>query len=190
MEIEEFKLKDGRIVEIKKLTMEDYRLENNYEYIHDWLNRVNKFLALEFEKEDLEKDRANFEILMSNKDKYIMIGGVYNGKIIATANLELNLNNKKMGFIAKWGLAVAPNFQNQGLGTRLLQIIEHQAKEKGVKKLETEYFLGNVSAEKLYVKKLNYQIEGRRRFGGKLKDGTYTDRILIGKIIDDSMKEK
>jgi len=189
MEIEEFKLKDGRIVNIKKLTMEDYDADNNYEYVHDWLNKVNTYLALEFEKEDLETNKTNFRFLMS-KEGLIMIGGVYNRKIIASANLELNLNNKKMGHIAKWGIAIHPYFQNQGLGTRLLQIIEQQAKEKGVKKLETEYFLGNVSAEKLYVEKLKYQIEGRRIFGGKLKDGTYIDRVLIGKIIDNSMKEK
>ena len=189
MEIEEFKLKDGRIVNIKRLTMEDYDADNGYEYVHDWLNKVNKFLNLEFEKEDLETNKTNFRFVMS-KEGFIMIGGVYNGKIIASANLELNLNNKKMREIGKWGIAIHPDFQNQGLGTRLLQIIEQHAKEKGVKKLETEYYLGNVSAEKLYVKKLKYQIEGRRRFGGKLKDGTYTDRVLIGKIIDVSMKEK
>ena len=150
MEIEEFKLKDGRIVNIKRLTMEDYDTDKQYEYVHKWLNKVNKFLALEFEKEDLERDKTNFRFLMS-KEGLIMIGGVYNGKIIATANLELNQNNKKLGHLGKWGIAIHHLFQNQGLGTRLLQIIEECAKKKGVKKLETEYFLGNVSAEKLYI---------------------------------------
>ena len=189
MEIEEFKLKDGRIVNIKRLTMEDYDADNNYEYVHDWLNKVNTYLALEFEKEDLETNKTNLRFLMS-KEGFIMIGGVYNGKIIASAKLELNLNNKKMGHIGKFGISIHPDFHNQGLGTRLLQIIEQEAKKKGVKKIEAAYFLGNVIAEKLYVEKLKYQIEGRRKFGGKLKDGTYTDRVLIGKIIDDSMKEK
>jgi len=184
---EKFKLKDGRIVEIKRLTVEDYRINNNYEYVHDWMNQVNEFLALEFEKEDLEKDRANFEILMSNKDKYIMIGAIYGGKIIGSASLELNLSNKKMGHIGKWGIAIHPNFHNQGLGMRLLQLTEVEAKEKKIKKLEAGYYSGNIKAERLYVGKLNYQIEGRRKFGGKLPDGTYTERILIGKIIDDSM---
>ena len=32
MEIEEFKLKDGRIVNIKRLTIDDYDADNNYEY--------------------------------------------------------------------------------------------------------------------------------------------------------------
>ena len=187
MEIEEFKLKDGRIVNIKRLTMKDYNADNNYEYVHDWLNKVNEFLDLEFEKEDLKRDKANFEFLMSNKDNYIMVGATYFGKIIASANFRLNLKNKKRGHIGNWGIAIHPRFQNQGLGMRILEIIEKIAKDKGLKKLETEYFSGNIRAEKLYVEKLQYRIEGRRKFGGKLKDGTYIDRILIGKIIDDSM---
>ncbi|MFW9897938.1 MAG: GNAT family N-acetyltransferase [Candidatus Thorarchaeota archaeon] len=186
--IEEFKIKDGRVVFIKRLTMDDYKINKNYEYVHSWLNQVNKYLALEFDKENLEQDRRNFEIIMSNKDNYIMIGAIYNEKIIASANLELNLRNKKMGHIGKWGIAIHPKFQNKGLGTRLLLIIENIAKEKGLKKLETEYFNSNVKAEKLYVEKLKYQIEGRRKCGAKLKEGIYTNRILIGKIIDDSLK--
>ncbi|MFX1393989.1 MAG: GNAT family N-acetyltransferase [Promethearchaeota archaeon] len=185
--IEEFKLKNGRYVIIKRLTMDDYKINNNYDYVHNWLNQVNKYLALEFEKEDLEQNRRNFEIIMSNKDNYIMIGAIYDEKIIASANLELNLRSKKMGHIGRWGIAIHPNFQNNGLGTRLLLIIEKLAKDKGIKKLETEYFNGNIIAEKLYVEKLKYQIEGRRKRGGKLKDGTYIDRVLIGKILDDSL---
>ncbi len=186
---EEFRLKDGRVVEIKRLMIEDYKTNNNYEYVHSWLHEVNKYLYLEFEDDDLDKDRANFEILMSNKDEYVMIGAKYEGKIIGSVSLELNLGNKKMGHIGKWGLVIHPNFHNQGLGARLLHIMEHLAKEKGVKKLETEFYSGNIRAERLYVEKLQYQIEGRRKFGCKLRDGTYVDRILISKIIDDSIKE-
>ena len=43
---DKFKLKDGRVVEIKILTMDDYDADKQYEYVHNWLNKVNKFLAL------------------------------------------------------------------------------------------------------------------------------------------------
>ena len=187
---EEFKLKDGRVVEIKRLTLEDYNINNNYEYVHDWLNQVNQFLALEFEKDDLEKDRANFEIWMSNKNSYFMFGAIFEEKIIASASLELNISSKKMSHIGKWGIAIHPSFHNQGLGLRLIQILEYYAKEKGVVKLETEYYSGNIPGERLYIDKLQYKIEGRRKIGCKLPDGTYIDRVLIGKIIDDSILKK
>ncbi len=65
--------------------------------------------------------------------------------------------------------------------------MEDKAKEKGIKKLEAEYFEGNDKAQRLYLEKLNYEVEGRRKYSGLLKDGKYVDRILIGKIIDDSI---
>ena len=53
---ENFVLKDGRVVIIKRLRKEDYEKNNNYEFVHDWLNSVNTFLGLEFNKEDIEND--------------------------------------------------------------------------------------------------------------------------------------
>ncbi len=65
----------------------------------------------------------------------------------------------------------------------MLLIIESIARMKGLKKLEADYYEGNAPAENLYIKKLNYQIEGRKRISVLLMDGTYADKIMIGKII-------
>ena len=188
MEIEEFKLKDGRIVNIKRLTMEDYDADNGYEYVHDWLNKVNKFLVYEFEKKDIGRDKEEWYKYLSN-ESVIVIGALYNNKIIGTSSLRTNFRIKKQRHIGSWGIAIHPEFHNQGLGTKLLTIIEDLAKEKGLKKLIADFSDGNKSAEILYLKKMNYEVEGRQKHVILLKDGTYTDRVLIGKIIDDSMKE-
>ena len=94
---------------------------------------------------------------------------------------------KKRAHVGEWGIAIHPDFHNQGLGERLLTILEDKAKEKGLKKLEADYYDGNLSAEHLYLKKMNYKIEGRRKFAALLKNGIYTDRVSIGKIIDHSI---
>lgn len=168
--------------------MKDYEKDNNYEYVHDWLNQVNTYLAFEFEKEDIDKNKRNFEMLMSNKEEYIMIGAIYNEKIIAAANLSLNLDNNKMKHIGNFGIAIHPDFHNQGLGYRLLTIIEKIAYDKGILKLEAEYYGGNKNAEILYLNKMDYIVEGKRKLGTLLKDGYYTDKILIGKILDKPLK--
>lgn len=183
-----FRLKDGRTVHIRRLYVEDYKHDNNYEFVHSWLNQVNKYLALEFEKEDLESNIAIFETLISNKEEYIIIGAIFNEKIIGQASLQLNSKSKKLAHIGTWGIALHPDFQNQGLGTRLLQIVEREAKEKGLKKLEAEFFKENSIARNLYIEKMNYEIEGTRKCGGLLNNGSYTDRILIAKIIDNSLE--
>jgi RimJ/RimL family protein N-acetyltransferase len=187
---EEFKLKDGRIVKIKRLLIEDYEKNNNYEFVHNWLNKVNKYLLGEFEKEDLDRDKEYFYNILSNKKENLMIGAIFNQNIIASSGFSINLKLKKTRHIGNWGISIHPDFQNQGLATKLLKIIEIIAKEKGLKRLEADYFEGNKIAEHLYIKKLGYKIEGRRKYAAYLKNGRYTDKIMIVKIIDNSLKRQ
>lgn len=186
--ITQFELKDNRTVHIKRLGIEDYEENNNYEYVHNWLNQVSEFLALDFEQSDLEQDKHFFYESLSDQNANFTIGAIFNGKIIASSSLMINYKNKKMKHIGQWGIAVHPDFQNKGLGTEMLRIIEQIAIEKGLKKLEAEFFDGNVKAERLYVQKLNYEIEGRRRCKAILKNRKIVDSILIGKIINQSIK--
>ncbi len=41
----------------------------------------------------------------------------------------------------------------------------------------------------LSLKKMGYEIEGKCKFAVLLKDGTYTDKIFIGKIVDEEFKK-
>jgi len=185
--IEKFVLKDGQSVIIKRLLREDYEKNNNYEFVHDWLHQVNKYLLLEFEKETLEQDKNVYYQLLSDEKAHIVVGAIIRDKIIASSNLEINIYRPKIKHVGTWGIAIHPDFHNQGLGTKLLAKIEEIAHELGLRKLEAEFFEGNEVAQRLYIEKLNYEIEGRRKFSCSLKDGSYVDRILIGKVIDKSM---
>jgi len=187
---QEFELKDGRKVLIKRLRREDYEKKNNYKYVHDWLRSVNTFLGLEFNEEDLEQDEKFLYEHLSNEEGVIFIGAILNEKIIASSSLELKVNNAKMKHIGEWGIAIHPDFHNQGLGAKLLATIEKIALERGVKKLEAEFFEGNEKARRLYIDKLKYDIEGRRKYSGLLKGGKFVDKILIGKILDNSLLKK
>jgi RimJ/RimL family protein N-acetyltransferase len=186
--IEKFKLKDGRIVVIKRLFKSDYETNNSYEFVHTWSREVSKFLAKEFKKENLKKDKKELYDILSDDRKSIFIGALFEKKIIASASLKLNPINEKESHIGIWGIAIHPDFQNQGLGFELLTLLENIAKEKGLKKLEASYYYGNKSAENLYLEKMKYTIEGRKKYTGLLSNGTYTDKILIGKIIDKTLK--
>ena len=91
---------------------------------------------------------------------------------MASASLKLNPFNEKESHIGTWGIAIHPNFQNQGLGVKLLTLLENIAKEKGIKKLEAEYYDGNKSAEILYLEKMKYTVEGRKKYTALFSDGT------------------
>jgi len=183
---EEFELKDGKLVIIKRLTIEDYEQDSNYEFVHDWMIRVSKYLGRDFLHQNLDLDKKLWYDSLRNKETNITIGALHKGKIIASSSLILNPLNEKMSHVGIWGISVHPDFQNQGLGNRLIILIEKIARDKGLIKLEAEFLEGNQPAEILYVQKLNYSIEGKRKFKAKLKDGRYIDSILIGKVIDKS----
>ena len=185
--IEEFKLKDGRNVIIKRLSIEDYEKNQNYEFVHIWLNEVSQYLAREFPPEDLERDREYFYKKLKGLDQFFVVGAKYNEKIVGTASLELNLHSKKIKHVATWGISVNQDFQNQGLGKRLLEVLENIAKTLGIKKLEAEFIEGNTIARNLYINKLNHSIEGRKKYSVLLSNGTYVDKIQIGKIIDQNL---
>ena len=185
--IEEFKLKDGRNVIIKRLNIVDYEKNQNYEFVHSWLNEVSKYLGREFEAEELERDREYFYKKLKNLETFFVVGAKYNEKIVGTASLELNLNSKKFKHVATWGISVNQDFQNQGLGKGLLEVLENIAKTLGIKKLEAEFIEGNKIARNLYTNKLNYSIEGRKKYSVLLNNGTYVDKIQIGKIIDENL---
>lgn len=67
----------------------------------------------------------------------------------------------------------------------MLEIIEQIALSKGLKKLEAEFMDGNKAAENLYLRKMNYTIEGRKRMAISTDNGKYIDSVCIGKILDD-----
>jgi len=187
---EEFKLKDGRKVIIKRLRREDYEKDNNYKFVHDWLRSVNTFLGLEFNEKDIKQDEKFLYDHLSNEEGVIFIGATINGKIIGSSSLEMKVNNAKMKHVGEWGIAIHPDFHNQGIGSKLLATLEKIALERGIKKLEAEFFEGNENARRLYIDKLHYNIEGRRKFSGLLKGGKFVDKILIGKILDNSLIKK
>ena len=127
---EEFKLKDGRPVIIKRLNTDDYEKSDNYKYVHDWMSRVSKYLGRDFDPKYLEIDKKIWYDSLKNEEVNITIGALYEGKIIASSSLMLNPFNEKMGHVGTWGITIHPDFQNQGLGRRLLLLIVKVALDK------------------------------------------------------------
>ncbi|MFX1396469.1 MAG: GNAT family N-acetyltransferase [Promethearchaeota archaeon] len=184
-----FQLKNGRKVSIKRLFKDDYEKNNNYTFVYNWLHDVNKYLSLNFEKKDLKQNKITYYKMISNEKLYIVIGAIFNEAIIATAHLSLVPPETKSGHVGTWGIAVHPDFQYQGLGRKLLEQVEECARQKGLKKLQASFFAKNERAEKLYIEKMNYVIEGKQKFAALLNDGTYTDIVLIGKILDKELAQ-
>jgi GNAT superfamily N-acetyltransferase len=105
-------------------------------------------------------------------------------KIIASATLILNDPRSRSAHIASFGIAVHPAFQKKGIGKILITALEEVARDKGITKIEVNYYQGNAAAA-LY-RSLDYCYEGRRLKKGRLDNDTYVDEILLYKFINAS----
>lgn len=171
-------LVDGRDVELKIATREDYS-DGRYEFLHSWLGKVDKYLSMRFLPEDIDNNKQTW--LNNLNNSRITVVGLYEGRIVASATLLMNNARTRVSHTASFGIAIHPGFQNKGLGTILIKSLESIAKERGVGKMEVNYYDGN-PAVALY-RSLHYCYEGRRLKRAKLDDGTYVDEVLMYKFI-------
>lgn len=51
---ENFELKDGRKVSIKRLYRRDFEENDNYAYFHNWLIKIDDYTGRDFKREELE----------------------------------------------------------------------------------------------------------------------------------------
>lgn len=172
-------LHDGTTVELKIAEKGDYE-RGGYEYLYTWLSEVDHFLAKRYAPNDVEEHKKWW--LEGIDNHKITVLGLHDGKIVASASLILSDHHSRSAHIASFGVAVHPAFQKKGLGTFLVTTLESIAQDKGIKKIEVNYYEGNPAASLYHA--LGYQQEGRRMKKGRLDDGTYVDEILLYKFID------
>ena len=118
---------------------------------------------------------------MAQRDVYPN-GACYNDCIVALATVHFRANREKIRHVGKFGISIHPEFHNNGLGTRMLVVLEELSKEKGLLKLEAEFSSSNKAAQHVYILKLGYTIEGFKTMALRLENGSFDNDILIGKI--------
>jgi RimJ/RimL family protein N-acetyltransferase len=80
------------------------------------------------------------------------------------------------------GWSVHPDYQKQGIGTKLLKHTLDFAKKKGLKRVEAEMAIKNKGSWKLALK-LGFKIEGTKKKGLLTDDGKYIDTYFVGKLL-------
>jgi GNAT superfamily N-acetyltransferase len=171
-------LDDGTIVDLKVAREDDYDF-GGYEYLYEWLCKVDQYLAKRYNLQDLIENKTQWLHNLDNNKVTLL--STHKDKIIGTATLILNEPQSRASHVASFGIAVHPDFQRKGLAKQLLVALEQVARDRGIKKIEVNFYDGN-PAVALY-QFLNYKFEGRRLKKGRLNDGTYVDEILLSKFI-------
>ncbi|NFO05026.1 GNAT family N-acetyltransferase [Clostridium botulinum] len=118
--------------------------------------------------------------LISDKD--IMIAAFVNDELVGNASISCVRNHIKLKHRAVFGISIKEKYWNNGVGSILIKTIIEQARKMGYVQIELGVFSDNKKAQVLY-KKYGFEAWGTIKNAYKLKDGTYRDEIIMGKII-------
>ncbi|NHI92073.1 MAG: GNAT family N-acetyltransferase [Candidatus Lokiarchaeota archaeon] len=182
LNLSKFKINTDKEICIKLASVTDYN-KKAYNFIYSWLQdeQVSQFLSASFLPEKEEENRINF-LNKIKKPNFDLVIAIYEDKVIGQATLD-QYEKIRWRHVAIVGIAIHPNFHDQGLGTKMLKILEQIAISKKIEKLELSTFEFNKRAIQVYLK-LGYEKEGFQRKSIKLENGEYRNLILFGKFLD------
>lgn len=174
-----FTTKKGKEIVIRYPKWED--LDQLTFYINK-LSQEDTFILFSGEKitkEEEGKTLASWFLAMEKGDK-VVLGCFYKEKLVAIANVDRNLDNRKRGrHIGGFGISVAKEFRGEGIGFQLAKTIIDEAKKKitGLKMIILGVFEPNKIGLNLY-KKLGFKEYGRLPKGIFYK-GKYIDEVKM-----------
>jgi len=178
--IKEIELKDGTICILRSPDERD--AEKMIEYLKmtseetDFLTRYPEEINMTIDKEiELLKDNLN-----SNTD--MMIAAFIKNELVGNVGISCVRNHIKLKHRAMLGISIKEKYWNNGIGNTLVREVIEQAKIMGYKQIELGVFSDNEKAKELY-KKYGFEIWGNMKNAYKLKDGTYHDDIMMGRMI-------
>lgn len=119
---------------------------------------------------------------MQESEHDFMVGAYINGILVGNLGLSAINNYIKMQHRAEVGISIIKKYWGLGIGTSLFDAAIKQATELGYEQLELGVFSDNSRAQALYGK-LGFEKWGSVKHAYRLKDGTYRDEIMMGKIL-------
>ena len=178
MQEEKFTLKNGKIVTIRHLRADDY-------------DAVVTFLR-QFSNESIftnqypgqpDPDREKSQSLYEREDNCFIGAFEQNGRVIATTNFRIDRpghpwSGRNCGF----GISTLEEYCGQGLGTRLMQLLEQEARAKNMHRIYGSVRALNRRAIGLYLK-CGFQIDGLSHETAFI-NGQWHDEYYISKILE------
>ena len=116
-----------------------------------------------------------------NSNDSLMIAAFINGDLAGNAAIYCDNNYLKLKHRASFGISIKEKYWNLGIGNTLIKEILTQCKLMGYEQVELGVFSDNYKARSIY-KKHGFEEWGIIKNAFKLKNGTYRDEIIMGKI--------
>ncbi|MGL5329452.1 MAG: GNAT family N-acetyltransferase [Peptostreptococcaceae bacterium] len=178
--IKEVKLKDGTKCVFKSPNEEDAKslisyLKTASEETH-FLVRYPEEIQM-----SIEEEKEIISDIKNSKDG-VMICAYIDGEIVGSTGIRCVANHIKLRHRCEFGISIIEKYWNKGIGNILINEIINQGKELGYEQIELGVYSDNIKAQILY-EKLGFEVWGREKNAFKLKDGTYFDNIIMGKML-------
>lgn len=183
---EEFKLKNGKAVVIRHCNAEDGTL---FESFHKKVSsETNHTLQIENNVPPLDKVIENWKATEESKIN-LRLGVFFENEIVGQLGFRaLNADHPWIKHIGQFGMMVVQEFWGNGIGKRLIEIMEDHARSVEISKIETFVRIGNPRGVNLYLKN-GYEIEGHRKNAAFI-NGAFCDEYSIAKNLIDEKASK
>ena len=179
MSIHQFKTKKGNEAIIRYPTIDD--LEQMTSYVN-FLSAEDTFITFSGEVVTLEEEKDYLQKALSGiaLGEKVMLVCEINKKIVAISDIDRYKVSRKRGFhTAIFGIAVAKEFRDEGIGFNLAKQVINEAQKniKGLRIIRLNVYEGNNNAIEMY-KRLGFNEYGRLQEGIWYKDN-YIDEIYM-----------
>jgi RimJ/RimL family protein N-acetyltransferase len=167
-------MKELEKIEIRKATPKDANA------VASFFRKSLSYFPYVGRKEYPESKKEKFISAIKKKEAIFCLAFTEN-KVIGVCSFF----HKKRGRIrirGDVGITISPQWQNRGVGTKMLQALIKEARKKGLRKLEAEVVCKNKPSVVLF-KKVGFRVEGKKRKTFITDDGKIIDTYVMGLVL-------
>jgi len=176
MEKNKVRLKDGREVTIRFLTVEDK--EGLLGMFSSMSKEALRWALPPYTREVIDR-------WMNNIQNLIPLVAEHDNHIVGYAQISKSRHPRRQG-VCDLLIYLHQDFHGIGLGTAMTELLLRLAKEHEIHKINLSVVADNKIAIRLY-EKFGFEIEGRMRDSYFGEDEKYHDMLIMGKILEKSI---
>lgn len=171
--------KSGKMHELRSCTPEDAEALQAFFY----QSALETTHTLHYKKKNIPISKLQESSQQALESPNNLFLGVFdNSKIIGQISFRvIHPEHPWVKHIGEFGMTILKDYWGQGIGSALLERMEHFAKSIGVTRVEAKVRTSNDRGIALY-KKAGYQIEGSRKKAA-LINGSFQDEFYIAKFL-------
>lgn len=128
-----------------------------------------------------EQEKELLGKMLESKNQ-VMVTAFIDGEVAGNASISPIGYSMKLKHRANFAIAIREKYWHKGLGTLLMEEAMKAAKEAGYEQVELGVYSNNGRAKAMY-ERFGFEEWGTMKKAFKMKDGTYRDEIMMGKMI-------